>query len=179
MMSLLQELLGDHLEAVIGFGQVFLASGMVVAVGYWARVRLFGSPPPKPKRRRAQKNERSSKRLPKPDQKPSASIAADVVQLPAAPEPLTVAPKLAAGWANSLEFHSQRVATFVRQAAARGEAANELHERARVRLEAADYTFQRLVLDLASIISVPQKPETVMLEEVVASVPEHRLSLAA
>gem|GEM_PF-2618242 len=50
MMSLLQELVNEYLEAAVAFGQVFLVSGLIVALGYWLKLRIFGSPPPKQKR---------------------------------------------------------------------------------------------------------------------------------
>lgn len=79
----------------------------------------------------------------------------------------------------SLEVHSQRIAAHVRETIARGERALDLHNRALVRLESADYALQRLVLDLAHLISVPQKPEPVSPVVVIGPAPAQATRLAA
>lgn len=57
------------------------------------------------------------------------------------------------------ETQTQRAAAPVRLTIARGERAQELHSRAAVRLESAEYAFRRLLEDLADVMPLPQHAE--------------------
>jgi len=180
MMSLLQELVNEYLEAAVAFGQVFLVSGLIVALGYWLKLRIFGSPPPKQKRLAPKQAANRTKRSVKPKQSSLVQTASreESIQVSISPEP-SEAPVPAGGWIHSLESHSKRLAAYVQQAAGRGERVNKLQELARVRLDAADYTFHRLLQDLASVIPVSAKPAAQALEEPVAPSAEEHIKLAA
>lgn len=171
-MSLLHDLARDYQPALVGFGQVFLASGILVALGYGLRARLLRrwgtSTARRPRRPRLLRRERrrQAKRRPAYFEAVTASEA-NADQVAAGPEPAT------------RETHSQRIAAHIRATIARGERTVELHNRALVRLESADYALQRLVLDLAHLISVPQKPDGAYPAVPIGIAPQHATRLAA
>lgn len=176
MISLLHDLARDHLAALVGFGQVFLASGVLVAFGYWLKARLLrrwgtaAARRPQPRRLARKVPATQARRRPiyfEPS-RPAEPKADRVAAEPDEPE----API-------SLEAHSERIAAHVRQTIARGERALDLHNRALVRLESADYALQRLALELAHLISVPQKLEPAHPAVFVGPAPEHATRLAA
>lgn len=152
-MSLLHDLAREYQAALVGFGQVFLVSGMLVALGYWMKaslMRKLGRPTAsKPKRRQS-----SARKVP-----PKTAAPKAISQQPASGEPAALHPAPAEIVRVSPELHSQRAAAPVRQVFARGELARDLHQRALIRLESADYAFQRLLLDIAEVISLPQTQE--------------------
>lgn len=174
MMSLLYDLARDHQAALVGFGQVFVASGVLVALGYWLKARLLRkrkrSKLSRPRRSwlMARAPRRSAKWKPAYFETSTALVRhqgtseADHPNIP-----------------TSLAIHSQRVAAHMRLTIARADRALELHNRALVRLESADYALQRLVLDLAYLISVPEKPESTRPAMPTGTAPEHAVRLAA
>lgn len=165
MISLAYDLVSDHQSELLGFGQVFLASGILVAFGYWMKARLLRRWGISPSRR--SRPTRPARQKQKSTTKRSAYFEpARLAEPPVAVEP------------ESPQSHSERIAALVRMTIARGERAAELHERALTRLESADYALQRLVMELAHLISVPQKPVPADPVSMI-SAPGHMTRLAA
>ena len=161
MSSFLYDLVRDHQSELIGFGQAFLISGILVGLGYWIKARLLGrSGAPAANRSRSskpakRKQQGSAKR------RPTYVEASTAVEAVPAAEVSEDATSIVPTQPLSLEAHSQLVTEHMRMTIARGERIVALHSRARIRLESADYAFQRLVMDLAHLISVPKKPELI------------------
>ena len=174
MISLIYDLARDYQAALVGFGQVFVASGVLVALGYWLKARLHPkSNRPSPSRpRRTRFSTRTTRTSAKP--RPAyfeVSTATVRDQGTSEPVPRNIP--------TSLAIHSQRVAAHMRLTMARADRALELHNRALIRLESADYALQRLVLDLAYLISVPEQPESTRPAMPTGTAPEHAVRLAA
>lgn len=173
MMSLLYDLARDYQAALVGFGQAFVVSGLLVAFGYWLKARLlrgWGTAAIDGRRRqRVAKKATQTHARPRPAYfeplQPAEPVLDHDVPGPEAP--------------TSLEVHSQRIAAHVRTTIARGERARDLHNRALVRLESADYALQRLVLELAHLISVSQEPEPAPQAIVIGPAPAQATRLAA
>ncbi|MFO7297028.1 MAG: hypothetical protein DIU57_001255 [Pseudomonadota bacterium] len=160
MSSFLYDLARAHQTELIGFGQAFLVSALIVGLGYWLKARLLrGWGAPAAKRLRSSKPATRKQRS-SANRRPIPVEATPVVEAPTAAEPVEATP-IPPAQPLSLEAHSQRVAEHMRRTIARGERIVALHNRARIRLESADYAFQRLVMDLAHLVSVPKKPEPV------------------
>lgn len=168
MISLAYDLVSDHQSELLGFGQVFLASGILVAFGYWMKARLLRRWGISPSRR--SRPTRPVRQKQKSTAKRSAYFELARVAEPPA-DAVAVEPE-------SPQSHSERIAALVRMTIARGERAAELHERALTRLESADYALQRLVMELAHLISVPQKPVPADPVSMI-SAPGHMTRLAA
>lgn len=171
MMSLLQELARDYQTAVVGFGQVFLASGVLVAIAWWLKSRLMpGQAEPTARKPRQPKSRQARTDVFKPKAQSFATPLPTIVTTNASPERLPM----------SAETHWQRAAEPLRLMIGHGERARDLHDQAFVRLESADYAYQRLLLDLAPFISLSPEPEATHPAPPVISTPqEHTVRLAA
>ncbi|MCL4766769.1 MAG: hypothetical protein KJZ80_11085 [Hyphomicrobiaceae bacterium] len=130
----------------IGFVQVFAASGALVCFAYWLKSRVMPDTPGRVARRSRQRTRLVSRRQ-RPQARP-AYFEAPLAALPAAALPIPA------------EAHSERAAEPVRLTIARGERAQELHSRAAVRLESAEYAFRRLLEDLSHVMPLPQRLES-------------------
>lgn len=168
-MSLFHEFVGAYWgTTLIGFGQVFLVSGFAVAMAYWLKARLM----PKRTKPIARKRSRLRARLP---QRPTVSKVSArsmdaghfVPVAPAEHASSTSAP------GSMLDVHWQRAVEPLQDSIARGERANELHGRALVRLDSADYALQRLLLDLADVIPSLRQPVETAAAQPTGDVQEH------
>ncbi len=172
MTSLLQDLAREYQAALVGFGQVFLASAGFVAIACllkWCLLPKQKAPiVRKPRQRKARgmgtelakaNAERSSALA----QSHSTAMTSDIaVSRPMPPE-----------------AHCQRAVAPVRRVIACGERARELHDRAFVRLEAADYAFQRLLLEIAPFTAPIREPEVHQPTLPIVISQEHAVRLAA
>lgn len=171
-MSLFHDFAREFGGTLIGFGQVFLGSAIVVAIAYGLKARLLGNKPKTRARRSQQRKARQSGAA--PGAKRSAATprgSADPVQLaPATSNELTsnTAPN-----ASMLDVHWERAIEPLRISIARTERANELHKRALVRLDSADYALQRLIDELADVIPRIQEAVPTAVAEPAGNVPEH------
>ena len=152
MMSLLHDLARDYQAALVGFWQVFAASAILVAICYWLKLRLMRKlgwqSAGRPKRQTSARRVRSR-----------ATTRTVAPPKPVSPDPVVLQPPSVAPMRISPETHSERAAALVRQVVDRSERACDLHQRSLVRLESADYAFQRLLLEVAEIIAFPQVQE--------------------
>ena len=164
MMSLLQDLARDYQSAVVDFGQVLLASGILVTIAWGLKRWLLPN--------RAVPSRKARLGWVKPKAKvfevPVRTIATDVSSGPTAMRPM------------SPETHLQRAAASLGSKIAHGERARELHDRAFVRLESVDYAFQRLLLDITPFVSLIPEPDVTHPAPPMTSVPQqHTVRLAA
>jgi len=158
-MSLLYDFARDYQAALVGFGQVFAASALLVGIFYWLKMRLMKKlgwqSRSRPKRQSARRvRSKAAGRI--------GSKAAAKATRPSKAAPQEFLAPSASQWVPpriSPEAHSQRAAALIHEVVARGERARELHQRSLVRLEAADYAFQRLLLEVAEVINLPQAQE--------------------
>lgn len=178
-MSVIQDFARDYLGAVIGFGQVFLASGILVAVAYGLKSRLLPERPEpiarKPKNRKPRRQKPATKAKtrstaapaadpkPKTEPEPVRFIPASTPEASASPP--SISPAL-------LDTHWQRAIEALHLSIERAEKARELHERALVRLDSADYAFQRMLIDLVDVISPPQQQTTSPAQPPASKIPE-------
>lgn len=173
MISLLQEFARDHQSALVDFGQVFLASAILVAIAGWAKWRLLpnraNSIARKPRQPKARQNRSVLvKRQAANFEVPVATIAKNVPSGPPVMRPM------------SPEMHLQRAVSCLGSKIAHGERAQDLHGRAFVRLESVDYAFQRLLLDITPFVSLNSKGDVPLPAPPMIDTPEqHTVRLAA
>ena len=172
MMSLLQDLARDYQSAVVDFGQVLLASGILVTIAWGLKRWLLpdrAGPSRKPRQPRAREARLGwVKPKAKGFEVPVRTVATDVSSGPTAMRPM------------SPETHLQRAAASLGSKIAHGERARELHDRAFVRLESVDYAFQRLLLDITPFVSLIPEPDVTHPAPPMINIPQrHTVRLAA
>ena len=134
-------------DDVTSFLQVFLAVALVMAVIYAGRALLRPANPvrsvamPIPRKSPPVRSRQATNRA-----EPHQSIA---TPLTAEPERITL--KMPG------EIHWQRAIAPMQSSVTRGHRARELHQRASIRLSAADYAFDRMLEELSAVIVLPAR----------------------
>ncbi len=163
MTSVLQDLVREYQAAMIGFGQVFLISGILVAIAYGLKARLM------PQKARLATGKSFKAKTRTSPAKPSRSLKSE--RQPAPPEPKVATSDCKAEAPMSPEAHWERAIAPIRLGVARSERARELHDRAAIRLDSADYAFRQLLVELAEVLGPVDEPE---LSQPVFFTPEYR-----
>jgi hypothetical protein len=132
-------------DDVTSFLQVFLAVALVVAVIYAGRALLR---PANPVRSVTMPVARKSPPV-RSRQATNQAEPQQPVATPSDPEPERIVLKMPG------EAHWQRAIAPMQSSITRGHRARELHQRASIRLSAADYAFDRMLEELSAVIVLP------------------------